>query len=72
MARNTARERLEAALARIDDPNGEGARACLTVYRDAARAAAEAVRRWHFVPATQHGAPVDSWLRVPIVFRLED
>ena len=36
------------------------------------RAAAEAVRRWRFVPATQHGAPVDSWLRVPIVFRLED
>ena len=35
------RERLEAALARIDDPKGEGARACLTVYRDAARAAAD-------------------------------
>ncbi len=37
-----ARERLEAALKRIDDPNGEGARACLTVYAQAARAAAEA------------------------------
>ncbi len=36
------RERLEAALARIDDPAGEGARACLTVYRDGARAAADA------------------------------
>jgi len=36
------RERLESALARIDDPKGEGARACLTVYRDAARAAADA------------------------------
>ena len=36
------RERLEAALSRIDDPAGEGARACLTVYRDAARAAADA------------------------------
>ncbi len=35
------RERLEAALTRIDDPKGEGARACLTVYRDAARAAAD-------------------------------
>ncbi len=38
----TAGERLQAALARIDDPGGEGARACLTVYRDAARAAADA------------------------------
>jgi aspartyl-tRNA(Asn)/glutamyl-tRNA(Gln) amidotransferase subunit A len=38
----SARERLAAALARIDDPKGEGARACLTVYRESARAAAEA------------------------------
>jgi len=38
----TAHDRLEAALARIDDPKGEGARACLTVYREAARAAATA------------------------------
>ena len=30
------------ALDRIDDPKGEGARACLTVYRDQAKAAAEA------------------------------
>src|SRR5678816_749359 len=42
MARNSARERLEAALARIDDPKGEGARACLTVYREQAKAAADA------------------------------
>ena len=38
----TARDKLEAALARIADPNGEGARACLTVYPDTARAAADA------------------------------
>ena len=42
MKRTPASERLQAALAKIDDPKGEGARACLTVYRDAARAAAEA------------------------------
>jgi aspartyl-tRNA(Asn)/glutamyl-tRNA(Gln) amidotransferase subunit A len=36
------RDRLEEALGRIADPNGEGARACLTVYTDAARAAADA------------------------------
>jgi aspartyl-tRNA(Asn)/glutamyl-tRNA(Gln) amidotransferase subunit A len=38
----TAREKLEQALARIDDPKGEGARACLTIYREAATAAADA------------------------------
>lgn len=38
----SARERLEAAFARIDDPEGEGARACLTIYRDQAKAAAAA------------------------------
>jgi aspartyl-tRNA(Asn)/glutamyl-tRNA(Gln) amidotransferase subunit A len=37
-----SRERLEQALARIADPEGEGARACLTVYAAAARAAAAA------------------------------
>lgn len=36
------RDRLDAALARIADPKGEGARACLTVYLEAARAAADA------------------------------
>jgi aspartyl-tRNA(Asn)/glutamyl-tRNA(Gln) amidotransferase subunit A len=38
----TSRDRLEQALAQICDPNGEGSRACLTVYADAARAAADA------------------------------
>ncbi len=42
MKSTSARERLEAALGRIDDPKGEGARACLTVYRDQAKAAADA------------------------------
>jgi aspartyl-tRNA(Asn)/glutamyl-tRNA(Gln) amidotransferase subunit A len=42
MTRLSARDRLDACLARIVDPNGEGARACLTVYSDAARAAADA------------------------------
>jgi aspartyl-tRNA(Asn)/glutamyl-tRNA(Gln) amidotransferase subunit A len=42
MTAKSARERLEQALARIADPAGEGARACLTVYADTARAAADA------------------------------
>jgi aspartyl-tRNA(Asn)/glutamyl-tRNA(Gln) amidotransferase subunit A len=42
MTRRSACERLEEALARIDDPKGEGARACLTVYRERARIEAEA------------------------------
>jgi aspartyl-tRNA(Asn)/glutamyl-tRNA(Gln) amidotransferase subunit A len=42
MNRPSCRDRLEQALSRIADPNGEGSRACLTVYADAARAAADA------------------------------
>ncbi len=42
MQQTSCRDRLEQALARIADPNGEGRRACLTVYGDAARAAAAA------------------------------
>ena len=42
---SSARARLDEALARIDDPRGEGARACLTVYRDSAIAEAEASDR---------------------------
>jgi len=42
MKPTSASDRLEAALGRIDDPKGEGARACLTVYRDQAKAAADA------------------------------
>ncbi|HXW48160.1 MAG TPA: amidase family protein, partial [Xanthobacteraceae bacterium] len=38
----SCRDRLEQALARIADPKGEGARACLSVYADGARAAADA------------------------------
>ena len=37
-----AREKTELALAKIADPNGEGARTCLTVYAETARAAADA------------------------------
>ncbi len=42
MPQTSSRDRLEQALARIADPDGEGARACLTLYNDAARAAADA------------------------------
>ncbi|MEI8274570.1 MAG: amidase [Hyphomicrobiales bacterium] len=42
MQRSSARERLSQAFARIDDANGEGARACLTLYREQAVAAADA------------------------------
>ena len=38
----SSRDRLEQSLSRIADPKGEGARACLTVYADTARAAADA------------------------------
>src|SRR6185295_7123141 len=42
MNKTSSRDRLEQALARIADPAGEGVRACLTVYTDTARQAADA------------------------------
>jgi len=42
MKASSCRDRLEQALARIADPKGEGARACLSVYANAARSAADA------------------------------
>jgi aspartyl-tRNA(Asn)/glutamyl-tRNA(Gln) amidotransferase subunit A len=42
MTQHQSRDRLEQALERIADPAGEGARACLTLYAEAARAAADA------------------------------
>jgi protein TonB len=34
-------------------------------------AALEAVKNWRFAPATRAGEPVDGWVIVPVVFRLE-
>jgi len=42
LKRRPARDRLEEALSRIADSKGEGARACLTVYTQVARDAADA------------------------------
>jgi len=42
MTNHQARDRLEQALDRIADPKGEGARACLTVYPERSRTAADA------------------------------
>src|ERR1700722_17872873 len=39
MTASSSRARLEQALARINDPKGDGAKACLTVYSEAAHAA---------------------------------
>jgi aspartyl-tRNA(Asn)/glutamyl-tRNA(Gln) amidotransferase subunit A len=40
--RSSRRDRLELALLRIAEPDGQGVKACVTVYHDAARAAADA------------------------------
>src|SRR5260370_13729055 len=42
LKRRRVRDRLEEALSRIADPKGEGTRACLTVYTQVARDAADA------------------------------
>jgi protein TonB len=34
-------------------------------------AALQTVRRWHFIPARRGDTPVESWVDVPITFRLE-
>ena len=34
-------------------------------------AALQTVRRWRFVPARRGDTPVESWVDVPIIFRLE-
>lgn len=36
------------------------------------RSALETVKRWRFTLATRDNDPVEAWVRVPIVFRLED
>jgi protein TonB len=33
--------------------------------------ALDAVRRWRFLPAKRAGAPIDSWVEVPVRFQLE-
>ncbi|MGQ0750253.1 MAG: energy transducer TonB [Betaproteobacteria bacterium] len=55
----------------------EGAPARVTVEQTSGSrhldiAALEAVKTWRFVPARQGTEPVEAWVLVPIVFRLED
>ena len=59
--RTSSRELVEAALARIADPAGEGARTFVKVYADSARAAADAqdrLRRAGYVASPLAGLPV--------------
>jgi aspartyl-tRNA(Asn)/glutamyl-tRNA(Gln) amidotransferase subunit A len=59
--RTTSRDLVEAALAKIADPAGEGARTFTKVYADSARAAAEAqdrLRRAGYVVSPLAGLPV--------------
>ena len=50
--------------ARVDVEKSSGSR-----YLDAA--ALEAVKGWRFTPARQGQNPIESWMLVPVVFRLE-
>ena len=36
------------------------------------RAAVDAIQRWHFSPARHRSQPVESWVKIPIDFRLTD
>jgi periplasmic protein TonB len=54
----------EGLAARVDVEKSSG-----SSHLDAA--ALEAVKAWRFVPARQGAGPIESWVLVPIVFRLE-
>src|SRR5690242_11826252 len=59
--RTTSRALIEAALARIADPAGEGARSFVKVYAESARAAADAqdaLRKAGYVASPLAGLPV--------------
>jgi Asp-tRNA(Asn)/Glu-tRNA(Gln) amidotransferase A subunit family amidase len=59
--RRSSRELIEAALAKIADPGGEGARTFVKVYGDSARAAADAqdrLRKAGYVASPLAGLPV--------------
>src|ERR1051325_3602049 len=59
--RTTSRELVETALARIADPDGEGARTFTKVYAETARAAADAqdrLRQAGYVASPLAGLPV--------------
>src|ERR1700731_1568384 len=61
--RTTSRELVEAALARIADPEGEGSRVFVKVYDRAARAAADAqdrLRAAGYVASPLAGIPVST------------
>jgi len=57
--------------------NEEGRSASVEVNRSSGvevldQAALEAIKRWRFTPARVGEKPVDSWVRIPIDFRLND
>src|SRR5258708_33100638 len=59
--RTSSRTLIEAALARIAEPSGEGARSFVRVYADSARAAADAqdrLRKAGYVASPLAGLPV--------------
>jgi len=65
--RTTSRQLTEEALARIDDPNGEGARAFIKVYRQQASIMTALVRRF-FPAGTRISTPQGGyvlWVELP-------
>jgi protein TonB len=36
------------------------------------RAAVEGAKRWRFEPARRGDTPVEAWMKIPVIFRLED
>jgi protein TonB len=44
--------------------------ACSSGHEILDKAAADAVRNWHFVPAKRGNSPIEEWVQVPVAFHL--
>jgi protein TonB len=58
-------------LVRSDGTVGEVRILVSSGYPELDRAAAEALRRWHFLPATRDGVPIDAYYDIWVTFRVD-
>lgn len=57
-------------LVKSDGSAGEVEVKITSSYPRLDQAAVDAVKNWHFIPATKDGKPIDEWYQVPIPFKL--
>jgi len=59
-------------LVRRDGTVGEVQVAAASGVKAFDRAASRAAKRWRFEPARRGDQPVEAWMKIPVIFRLED